>query len=138
MRRAMLAPRALVQRCLPRCPGANARGISFALDPAQEGLQAKVSAFVRDEVIPMEADPRRTSHGPTEDLRRDLVDLARNAGVLSGLSDMHDALRSHVTRAIVFEAAGYSMLGPIAMNIAAPDEVRNEHTRSRSHRLLLD
>ncbi len=28
----------------------------------------------------------------------------------------------HMTKAIMFEASGYSMLGPIAMNIAAPDE----------------
>lgn len=98
------------------------RGICFSLCPTQQQLQERVSTFVREKVIPFEADPRRTTHGPTEELRRDLVGLARDAGLLSGLPDMHEALRSHVTRAIVFEAAGYSMLGPIALNIAAPDE----------------
>ena len=99
------------------------RGISFALDPIQIDLKDKVTAFVREKVIPMESDPRRTIHGPTDDLRRELIEMARSAGVLSGLPAMHASLKSHVTRAIVFEAAGYSMLGPIALNIAAPDEV---------------
>ena len=29
---------------------------------------------------------------------------------------------SHLGRAVVFEEAGYSLLGPIALNCAAPDE----------------
>ncbi len=29
---------------------------------------------------------------------------------------------SHVGQAVVFEAAGYSMLGPVALHCAAPDE----------------
>ncbi len=80
----------------------------------------------------MESDPRRTIHGPTDDLRRELIEMARSAGVLSGLPAMHASLKSHVTRAIVFEAAGYSMLGPIALNIAAPDEVWNQHPSTTS------
>ena len=98
------------------------RGISFSLSPAQEELQRRVTEFVTEKVIPFESDSRRTSHGPTDELRNELVSLAKQAGLLSGLPDIHEALRSHVTRAIFFEAAGYSMLGPVALNIAAPDE----------------
>jgi len=98
------------------------RCISFALSPSEQELQARVTEFVAEKVIPYEQDERRTSHGPTDGLRNELVGLAREAGLLSGLPEIHAALKSHVTRAIFFEAAGYSMLGPIALNIAAPDE----------------
>lgn len=98
--------------------------MDFALPKELAALEAKTQAFVRQEVLPFEADPRRTAHGPTDDLRRDLVAKARTAGLLSphvprewgGLS------LSHLGKAVVFEAAGYSMLGPVALNIAAPDE----------------
>lgn len=98
--------------------------MDFALPPDLAALEARTAAFVREEVLPFEADPRRTAHGPTDDLRRDLVAKARAAGLLSphvpkawgGLG------LSHLGKAVVFEAAGYSMLGPIALAIAAPDE----------------
>lgn len=101
---------------------AGRRCISFALSAKEQELQARVKDFVAEKVIPYEKDERRTPHGPTEGLRTELVGLARQEGLLSGLPEIHDALRSHVTRAVFFEAAGYSMLGPIALNIAAPDE----------------
>ena len=70
------------------------------------------------------SDKRQTAHGPTEEFRRELVALARATGLLSphvgrewgGLG------LDHRGKAIVFEAAGYSPLAPIAMNIFAPDE----------------
>lgn len=117
-----------MQRAAMRCAVTRAatyvqrREISFALTPAQQALQGRVQEFVSEKVIPFEKDPRRTSHGPSDELRDELVGLAKEAGLLSGLPEIHEALRSHVTRAIFFEAAGYSMLGPVALNIAAPDE----------------
>eukprot|EP00967_Tisochrysis_lutea_P135530 scaffold240667_cov26-Tisochrysis_lutea.AAC.4 len=70
----------------------------------------------------MERDLRRGRHGPSEPLRRELIALARREGLLAGLPHIHEQLRSHITRALFFEEAGYSMLGPVALNIAAPDE----------------
>ncbi len=87
-------------------------------------LVAKVSAFVRDSIIPLERDPRLTPHGPADDLVRELRALAGRAGLLAP----HVATAwgghglSHRETALVFRAAGYSPLGPVAMNIAAPDE----------------
>ena len=98
--------------------------IDFRPDERDAELAERTGAFVRSVVIPFETDPRWTGHGPTDELRAELTSLARAAGLLSP----HVATRygghglSHSGRAVVFEAAGYSMLGPIALNIAAPDE----------------
>ena len=69
-------------------------------------------------------DKRQGPHGPEESLRLELVAKARQAGLLSPHADPeYGGLGlSHVGRAIVFEESGYSTLGPIAMNIFAPDE----------------
>jgi acyl-CoA dehydrogenase len=98
--------------------------ISFQADPKDEALAQKVEAFVRHQVIPYETDPRNTSHGPTEALRLELTDLARRAGVLSShvAPEFGGQGLSQVQRALVFEAAGYSPLGPVAVHCAAPDE----------------
>ena len=93
--------------------------------PAELGeLQARVREFVTEEIIPLESDSRRTAHGPTEELRRKLVDKAKAAGLLSPhvSRDFGGLGINHVGKAIVFEEAGYSPLGPIALNIFAPDE----------------
>ena len=98
--------------------------MNFDLSPALQDLQRRTRAFIADEVIPFERDPRCTPHGPTESLRDELVGRARRAGLLS--SHMPASLGGlgldHCGKAIVFEESGYSPLGPVAMNIAAPDE----------------
>jgi len=85
-------------------------------------IAAKVEAFVRDIVIPHEADDRRGGHGPADALVRELREKARAAGVLTPhiLPD-----GSHLTQretAIVLRQSGLSPLGPLACNTAAPDE----------------
>jgi len=87
-------------------------------------LRERTEAFVREEMIPRENDDRLGHHGPSEDFRHELVALGRRAGLISphvgrewgGLG------LDHRGKAVVFEAAGYSPLGPIAMNCFAPDE----------------
>lgn len=98
--------------------------MDFTISPALQALQAKVRQFIADEIIPMERDPRQTAHGPSESLRDDLVAKARAAGLLTPhASERYGGLGlSHVEKAIVFEEAGYSTLGPTALNIHAPDE----------------
>jgi len=87
-------------------------------------LADRTARFVRDLVIPFEGDPRWGSHGPDDALRGELIELARAAGLLSphAPEEYGGHGLSHCGRAVVFEEAGYSMLGPIALNIAAPDE----------------
>ncbi len=93
-------------------------------DADDQALVQRVHDFVRDTIIPYEKDARCTSHGPTEGLRKELNQLAREAGLLSVHVEREwgGAGLNQSQRALVFEAAGYSVLGPIAMNCAAPDE----------------
>ena len=98
--------------------------IDFAVAPELQTLQTRIRTFIADEVIPLENDPRRTRHGPTEELRRELIEKARAAGVLAPhvAREYGGLALSHIGRAIAFEEAGYSPLGPVALNVFAPDE----------------
>ncbi|MGH8845766.1 MAG: acyl-CoA dehydrogenase family protein, partial [Polaromonas sp.] len=98
--------------------------IDFSIDPIDAALRDRVRSFVEQKIIPYEQDPRLTSHGPTDELRIELNALAREAGLLAPhVSNHFGGLGlSHVQRAFIFEAAGYSTLGPIALHCAAPDE----------------
>jgi acyl-CoA dehydrogenase len=98
--------------------------MDFTIPDELVDLKERTERFVRDQILPREADARLTPHGPTEEFRRELVELARSAGLLSphvghewgGLG------LDHRGKAVVFEAAGYAPLATIAMNIFAPDE----------------
>ena len=98
--------------------------MDFALSDELVELKERTERFVRERILPYESDDRQTTHGPSEELRRELVGLGRTAGLLSphvgrewgGLGLDHRA------KAVVFEAAGYSPLGPVALNCFAPDE----------------
>lgn len=90
-------------------------------------LQERTRRFVDEVVIPLEARDRGGdghAHGPDEALRTELQDAGKAAGLfaphlpadLGGLGlDMRG-------QAVVFEEAGRSLLGPLALNCAAPDE----------------
>ena len=98
--------------------------IDFDLGADLQALQARIRSFIADEIIPLEGDSRRTPHGPTEELRRELTAKARAAGLLSPhvAREYGGLALGHVGRAVAFEEAGYSPLGPVALNVFAPDE----------------
>jgi acyl-CoA dehydrogenase len=98
--------------------------MDFSLSPALRELQATTRRFIAESIIPLENDPRQSSHGPDEALRKDLVALARTAGLLTPHASiaMGGLGLNHIAKALVFEEAGYSWLGPTALNIHAPDE----------------
>jgi acyl-CoA dehydrogenase len=98
--------------------------VDFDVTPELTELQARIRSFIADEIIPLERDRRCTPHGPTDGLRRDLLAKARTAGLLSPhVSREYGGMAlSHFGRAIAFEEAGYSPLGPVALNVFAPDE----------------
>lgn len=98
--------------------------MNFDLSPALQDLRRRTQAFIRDVVMPLEADARQDPHGPLEALRRELVARAREAGLLTPHAsvEMGGLGLNHVAKAVVFEEAGYSWLGPTALNIHAPDE----------------
>ena len=98
--------------------------MDFTLPPALIELRERTRRFIKEQVIPLENDPRQTSHGPSEELRRELIDKARHVGLLTphASKEAGGLGLSHVEKAVVFEEAGYSPLGPIALNVHAPDE----------------
>ena len=98
--------------------------MDFSIPPELDELRARTAAFVRDKIIPLETDPRQGRHGPTDAFRRELNALAAAAGLLAPHvgTEWGGLGLSHVGKALVFEEAGYSLLGPLAMNISAPDE----------------
>ncbi|HEY8289308.1 MAG TPA: acyl-CoA dehydrogenase family protein [Acetobacteraceae bacterium] len=98
--------------------------MDFSLTPELTELQQRTRSFIRDKIIPLEGDERQTHHGPTEEFRRELVALGEEAGLLAPHvgTEWGGLGLSHVGKAVVFEEAGYSLLGPVAMHIFAPDE----------------
>jgi len=94
--------------------------IDFEIPSDLAELRDKVRSFVEEKVVPYEKDPRVTAHGPTDDLRQELVELAREAGLLT-IQARPEGM-THIEQAVIFEASGWSTLGPIAMNCEAPDE----------------
>jgi acyl-CoA dehydrogenase len=98
--------------------------MDFAIPDELADLQQRTRRFIAEDVIPMEGDPRQTPHGPSEALRSELVARARAAGLLTphASRELGGLGLSHVAKAIVFEEAGYSPLGPVALNVHAPDE----------------
>src|SRR5438093_2471449 len=96
--------------------------MDFALPPELIELRDRVAAFIHDEVIPLEGTLAEGAELPASTLAA-LRDKARAAGIFApqvpaewgGLGlDMR-------SMSVVFEAAGRSLLGPLALNCAAPD-----------------
>jgi acyl-CoA dehydrogenase len=98
--------------------------MDFELPPELRELRERTRRFIAEQVIPLENDAREGHHGPGEALRRELVARARAAGLLTphASPEWGGLGLSHTAKAVVFEEAGYSRLGPTAMNIHAPDE----------------
>ena len=98
--------------------------IEFQRGAREIELEARTQAFVRDEIIPYETDPRFGAHGPSTELIQEMRRKARAAGLLSPQvgAEWGGQGLSHREIATVFRAAGYSLLAPIAMNCMAPDE----------------
>ncbi len=86
-------------------------------------LVERTARFVREQVIPLEQDARWGAHGPSSELVEELRAAARRAGLVAPhLAQEDRPALSMRDMAQVFRAAGYSPLGPVALNIAAPDE----------------
>lgn len=98
--------------------------IDFDIPADLTALRDEIRAFVAEQIVPYESDPRLTQHGPNDELRAELVELARSAGLLTFQAPKRFGGRepSHREQAVLFEAAGWSTLGPVALNCAAPDE----------------
>ncbi len=98
--------------------------MDFSLSSELRDLQERTAAFVRDVVIPLEARDAAPGHGPDDALRTELQDAAKAARLfVPHLGPDLGGLGLDVRgQSVVFEEAGHSLLGPLALNCAAPDE----------------
>jgi acyl-CoA dehydrogenase len=92
--------------------------IDFSLPPEVERLRERTRAFIRETVIPVEPRPL------DDELRAELQEAARQAGVFAPHVALELGGHGLDVRgwSAIFEEAGYSPLGPHALNCAAPDE----------------
>jgi acyl-CoA dehydrogenase len=118
--------------------------IDLTVEPALRDLRRRTAEFVRDTVVPAELAMLAGPGSPDDELRARLQRAARAAELFAPtvgapLGGLGLDLRG---QSIVLEEAGYSLLGPLAMNCAAPDE-GNMHllatvaTRSQRERHLV-
>ncbi|MDV6247456.1 acyl-CoA dehydrogenase family protein [Rhodococcus opacus] len=100
-------------------------GVDLAYAPEVTDLVGKTRAFTREVVLPIEdANGGDITAAGSDGLRVDLQKAAREVGVFAPHAPVeYGGLGLNMTdRAPVFEEAGYSLFGPLALNIAAPDE----------------
>ncbi|NBO26686.1 MAG: acyl-CoA dehydrogenase [Actinobacteria bacterium] len=97
---------------------------AFDHDPAVKEFALRVRNFVNSEVIPHEPELNPNSHGINPDLRLVLQDKARAAEVFAPTAPKEFGGHgfNHVAQAVILEESGRSLLGPTALNCAAPDE----------------
>jgi len=99
--------------------------INLSQDTAVLALSERTRAFVRDVVLDVEHACGGVLIGDEgEDTRRKLQQAAKDAGVFAPhvAPELGGQGLDMRARAAVFEEAGYSLLGPLSLNIAAPDE----------------
>ncbi|MGC9538907.1 acyl-CoA dehydrogenase family protein [Streptomyces sp. UG1] len=98
--------------------------IDFTLDPQLAELRDRTAAFVRETVLPAEAEMLHGSGEPDDALRRRLQQAARDAGLLAPtVPKEYGGLGLDMSgQSVIPEEAGYSLLGPLALHCAAPDE----------------
>ncbi|MEV0432535.1 acyl-CoA dehydrogenase family protein [Nocardia sp. NPDC050413] len=99
--------------------------IDLSYPPEVQRLADRTRGFVRDRVLSIEDahDGDITAAGG-DALRKELQHAAREAGVFAphAPTEYGGHGLGMVNRAPIFEEAGYSLFGPTALNIAAPDE----------------
>ena len=96
--------------------------IDFHVPDDVAEAQARVRAFVAEQVIPLEVEA--LGRHVDDELTRELQRRGRESGLWAPqLSKELGGLGfDHLGSSILLEEAGYSLLGPLALNCAAPDE----------------
>lgn len=97
--------------------------IDFEIEPEVVELRERVREFVAEVAIPAEARDV-DEHGIADDLRAELQAEAKRRGVFAPQlsAELGGHGLDHRGTAVILEECGYSVLGPAAMNCAAPDE----------------
>jgi acyl-CoA dehydrogenase len=99
--------------------------INMSFSPGVDELASATDGFIRQYVLPIEDEFGGDIELAGGDLvRRRMQDAGREAGVFGPHipTEFGGAGLSMCDRAPIFEQAGYSVFGPLALNINAPDE----------------
>ncbi len=93
-------------------------------NPQIRELALTVREFINTHAISLEHTLRADAHGIDPDVRSQLQAAAREAGVFAPTAPVEfgGLGLNHVAQAVILEESGRSLLGPTAMNCAAPDE----------------
>ena len=100
--------------------------MDFKLPTEVEALRVRVAAFVRDRIVPLEAE--RANYDEHENIRVDVLDRMRAEVRAAGLwapqvpKDLGGLGLDVVARAALYEEMNWSMFGPACFNAAAPDD----------------
>jgi len=94
----------------------------FSLSPRVAQWRDRIAEFVAGVVIPREQEA--FANGLDDELRRELQQAARSAGIWAptAAADLGGGGFRFDELAVLLEEAGTSLLGPLALNCAAPDE----------------
>jgi alkylation response protein AidB-like acyl-CoA dehydrogenase len=94
----------------------------FSLSPHVERWRDRIAQFVEEEVIPREQVA--FANGVDDTLRKDLQQAAKQAGLWApqAAAEIGGGGFRFDEAAVLLEEAGRSLLGPLALNCAAPDE----------------
>lgn len=100
--------------------------MDFTLPPDVAALRKRIHAFVRDEILPIEANPK--SYDEHENIADDALATLRAKARAAGLwapqmpRERGGLGLSHVGMAACYEEMNYSIFGPVCFNSAAPDD----------------
>lgn len=96
----------------------------MSTSPNPTDLTERVESYIAEVVIPHEVERNGVLHDADDDFRRLLQRGAADRGLLSPhVPEKWGGLGLNmIDRSPIFEAAGYSLFGPLALNCAAPDE----------------
>ena len=100
--------------------------MDFSLSPEIEALRRRVSAFVEQHVLPLEAEPKNFSDHENIPLARlaAVQEMAKKAGLWAPQSpeEFGGMALPIVAWAVMYEEAARSIFGALAMNCMAPDD----------------
>ncbi len=100
--------------------------MDFSLPPEIEELRLRTRAFIDENVLPLEADPKNFSQHENIPLKRLLPvqDKARKIGLWAPQSpkEFGGMALPIVAWAAIYEEAARSLFGPLAINCSAPDD----------------
>ncbi|AEH10227.1 acyl-CoA dehydrogenase family protein [Candidatus Frankia meridionalis] len=105
-------------------PAAGSASAAPGADSSPRRIAERTKAFVQEHVFPVEREIIVDGRPMDDALRVRLQEEARQAGVFGPLSPVAYGGLGLDTRALahVLEAAGASLIGPIAVNASAPDD----------------